>query len=29
MTSGIPGYDEQPAFQADYAADPYTRFGVP
>jgi D-alanyl-D-alanine carboxypeptidase len=26
MTSGIPTYDEQPAFMADYAANPYTYF---
>jgi len=26
MTSGIPTYDEHPAFLADYAVDPFTRF---
>jgi D-alanyl-D-alanine carboxypeptidase len=26
MTSGIPTYDEQPAFLADYVADPRTNF---
>jgi D-alanyl-D-alanine carboxypeptidase len=28
MTSGIPTYDEQPAFQEDYVADPQTRFSA-
>jgi D-alanyl-D-alanine carboxypeptidase len=28
MTSGIPTYDEQPAFWADYVADPRTRFSA-
>jgi D-alanyl-D-alanine carboxypeptidase len=28
MTSGIATFDQQPAFQADYAADPQTRFST-
>ena len=28
MTSGIPSYDDQPTFQADYAADPHTYFST-
>jgi D-alanyl-D-alanine carboxypeptidase len=28
MTSGIPSYDDQPTFQADYAADPQTDFSA-